>query len=532
MARLFRTAILIAFFLSAGRAFAAGGACPTAANYLNTSTGSLVTLSSLGVTSCFYISAAGADTNSGTSEASPWLHAPGMPSCSSNCSSNTPSGGTGYIFRGCDTWTDSSLPVLWNWSGSSGSPIYIGVDQAWYNTTNCPSGWNRPIFDSLKNSISGAYFFNGQGSSLSWGVLDNVEMRSMTDHGAAYVGSFDNSSNWTFSNLYLHAQNVALDGSCAFFAGDGGASNNLVTNTVMDGSDRTGATPDGNGDTGTCYAFYPDMPNVKNSVIHDLANGIVGHANYTIEVGNNLIYNIVFSNNGSHPNAIEIGDGNTHYFHDNVIHDANGETFNLTPASGVAEVDWVWNNLFYRIIGNPPETGGLNSTFTAHWFNNTIANLCDAKTGSCTESGLVCFSAVNFASQIVTNNHCISGSLGASGSTLTTNLQQSSTQADANSSPHFDQYTSSETYAYSPTASSNSTVGAGTNLASSWPAGFSTNETSYACTQQAVNGVVQAVCPTPTSNTRGATWDVGAYQFSSSQTQAPQAPTDLTATVQ
>ena len=91
MARVFRAAIFAACLLSAGSAFAAGGSC-----------GSIPVPS--GVTSCFYISAAGADTNSGTSESSPWLHAPGMANCSNTCRSTTPAGGEGFIFRGGDTW--------------------------------------------------------------------------------------------------------------------------------------------------------------------------------------------------------------------------------------------------------------------------------------------------------------------------------------------------------------------------------------------------------------------------------------------
>src|ERR1700722_1933828 len=68
---------------------AAGGSCPSGANYINPANngiaGPLVPLSSFGVRSCFYIAANGADSNSGTSEQSPWQHAPGMPNCTSVC---------------------------------------------------------------------------------------------------------------------------------------------------------------------------------------------------------------------------------------------------------------------------------------------------------------------------------------------------------------------------------------------------------------------------------------------------------------
>src|SRR5208283_2265167 len=56
-----------------------------------------------GTTSCFYIAANGVDTNNGTSESAPWLHAPGMKGCSGTCSSTTPTAGEGFILRGGDT---------------------------------------------------------------------------------------------------------------------------------------------------------------------------------------------------------------------------------------------------------------------------------------------------------------------------------------------------------------------------------------------------------------------------------------------
>src|SRR5208337_4960412 len=98
---------LLLLLLFAGRAYA--GTCPTGANYLNLTTAaptdSLVTLASLGITNCYYIAANGNDSNSGTSESSPWLHAPGMYStCSGSCATvqtavYSNGSGYGFIFR-------------------------------------------------------------------------------------------------------------------------------------------------------------------------------------------------------------------------------------------------------------------------------------------------------------------------------------------------------------------------------------------------------------------------------------------------
>ena len=102
----------------------------------------IITISLTGSLSAttYYIAANGSDSNSGTSKSSPWLHAPGINGCAALCGSTNPKAGDQIIFRGGDTWGTSNFNV-WglNWSGSSGSPIYIGVDQSWFSG----SSWSR-----------------------------------------------------------------------------------------------------------------------------------------------------------------------------------------------------------------------------------------------------------------------------------------------------------------------------------------------------------------------------------------------------
>src|ERR1700734_663668 len=70
-------------------AASAGGACPTGNQTIDPQ-GNPISIANVGVTGtisgsitgCYYISkATGSDSNSGTTEASPWAHMPGMPSC-------------------------------------------------------------------------------------------------------------------------------------------------------------------------------------------------------------------------------------------------------------------------------------------------------------------------------------------------------------------------------------------------------------------------------------------------------------------
>jgi hypothetical protein len=276
------------------------------------------------------------------------------------------------------------------------------------------------------------------------------------------------------------------------------------------------------------------LPNVKNNVIHDLANGVVGYAKNNpgpVEISGNLIYNIRESNAGSHPNAIEIvGGGTTYYIHDNVLHDNLGESL-MFGNSG--ETDYIWNNVIYNVLGNMPEApqvpGQTGMQFKV--WNNTIVP----------GSGQQCFNwnsgdGGTFNSVTIQNNYCITTATTAANSTwnniaatLTNNVVQTPAAAAAQG------FTSSESYAYSPTSASSSIVGAGTNLSSilSGLLASLTSDTTYACALNATNHV--ATCPARSVVSRPSigVWDAGAYQHSTSQVQASvQSPTNLAAAVQ
>ena len=93
----------------------------------------------------------GADTNSGTSKATPWKHAPGMlgltvsntstgDGCTGNCLSTTINPGDSIILKGGTVWPYTVLPWQWTTSGSGSAStfgctgsgcIYIGYDPTW-----------------------------------------------------------------------------------------------------------------------------------------------------------------------------------------------------------------------------------------------------------------------------------------------------------------------------------------------------------------------------------------------------------------
>ena len=93
-----------------------GGSLSRWTNYIdptNPSSGNgygSVTLSSIGITSCYYVSNVGLDSNNGTSESTSLLHAPWMTGYTG--SAITPAAGEGFIFRGGDSWHAYSGTVL------------------------------------------------------------------------------------------------------------------------------------------------------------------------------------------------------------------------------------------------------------------------------------------------------------------------------------------------------------------------------------------------------------------------------------
>src|SRR5262249_2491898 len=137
-------------------ASSARAACPSGANYnsLANFVGALTTLSSgYGVTTCYYVAAGGSDMNNGTSEATPFQHAPLMANCANSCAAVTLAGGSAIIFKGGDTFhfgnnTGSYSGGRWNIgnagiNGTSSNLIYVGVDPTWFTG----GSWTRPIFN-------------------------------------------------------------------------------------------------------------------------------------------------------------------------------------------------------------------------------------------------------------------------------------------------------------------------------------------------------------------------------------------------
>jgi hypothetical protein len=506
----------------------------------------------------YYVSySTGSDSNTPTeaqSKSTPWQHFRGMASATSNALSYTPVAGDTFILMGCDTWPNASFPITWTWSGTSGSHITVGVDQTWYNTSVCPSAWNRPIFNLGATMINGStctasnhfvFMFTGaQYADFNWIEVTGYYWSNDAQNSCYGRGGMISSSGSdyiTVNNGYYHNWTHSASGSTdndeMIYVGSSCA-HCYFNQNVVDNADGDGASCATS--HSTCSGFGDRGWNFTRNICANVSNCFLspGLSTATTEIAYNNMFNVNMSYNGNHPNVIEttgcVGGTCTYNIHDNYTH--NIVVAESLQVGNSNEIDNIWNNI---IVVNPssvgsngphlPQSGSPISMFFA---NNTIV-------------GWVCFmwsgngSYAWTTALTIENNHCVpsSGSATVSGSPTAPTLNISNNVGQTTATATSQGYTDSETYVYSPTSGSGATVGAGANLTSVWPSGFSTNDTTYACTEQTINGVVESVCPARTSNTRPSSgdWDAGAYQFGTgtgTSGAAPNPPTGLTAVVQ
>jgi hypothetical protein len=361
---------------SASAATSVGGACPSGVT--------------AGVTSCFFIAANGLDSNSGTSESSPWLHAPGMASCSGSCAAVTPAAGQGFIFRGGDTWHygNSSLSPFvafasqawnWTWSGSStncnlnaaagaittSSCIYIGVDPSWYSS-NCGSSWCRPIMNMdnpLSTSSPSSCPYDDSSYNLihingSYIIFDNFEIKGYCWNSTAPGTSvFTINTETDLRNSYFHGWTMGATatgcGSCDsdeyFAVGYSGyalGSYSRIDYNVFDGSDSTYGTSTTSSSGGV---FQTGAGEIDHNILNHVSNGM--KYDQAILVHDNLFENMYEPVvTGTHGNIMEWSPANytnsTYYFNNLTNTTGEGESVDMYPGSNSSsKYGYVFNNI-------------------------------------------------------------------------------------------------------------------------------------------------------------------------------------------
>jgi hypothetical protein len=502
-ARILRFAIFTAFFAIGGTAFAAvsaGGPCPSG-------------LPASG-NNCYFVAANGSDSNNGTSETTPWLHAPGMPNCASNCKAVTPSPGNGFIFRGGDTWhfgitTDSANNPAsggqWNisnWAGNNASClyegttsgcIYWGADKTWYSG----SSWAHPILNgdnptstSLVSSCTYQVGANNNAVGLYNGdYFDYFEMKGFcssrnpasTVPGQDLWIAYGGTGNIFETNLYIHGWTATTTAGqmnntipCTLLGGSTqGTAQQFLIADVIDGSDSN---------AGACaWGTFPMFSHMKDSIIRYTTQGVGQNCH---DIHDNIFEYISNPNLPTHGNILECnGDaqGSTpNVFYNNVMRHINSNFFSSGQVgwwfcpNTVAEY-W-FNNIVYDTgglgdgnlwaVAGTLQYGNCTSTGGQFMFNNTLSGAIQP----CHMQGS---NPTGGAYTTVYNEHLLNtpwDGTGCTGRNDSSNISMTWATGDSQGytkgSPGI---TDSDTCANETTpcasiASTNSTVGAGHNL--------------------------------------------------------------------
>lgn len=402
--RFLGAAILIAFVLATGSAFAAGGACPSSAPVAGNNT-------------CFFIAANGSDSNNGTSESSPWLHAPGMPKCASNClaeqtalggapgNANISHPGVGFIFRGGDTWhfgNSSASPytggIFYIWWGSNSNCsyegtltgcFYIGVDRSWYTGAS----WARPIFtgdNPTSTSLQSSCAY-GIANPSNWAGLTNTMFVLADDlMGGEYLDSIE-FTGFCSNDTAGHGNNNGDDLYILNSSIQPPALNNFVVNVYMHGATVTTAETTATANTQpNCGMIGGGSWSNLDHVVMDLSDTAA------ITDGNGICVGMAFTNFYHVKDSIfryidDITAGNCHDIHDNIFEYYNAPLprthGNMLECNADASPDTAnafYNNIMRHFFPSWSSAGEVGLWFCPnatpeYWFNNIQYDMVASK---------------------------------------------------------------------------------------------------------------------------------------------------------
>jgi hypothetical protein len=437
-----------------------------------------------------------------------------MSVCTGSCASKTPAAGDRFLFRGGDTWhsfstSPTGLPLHITWNGTSGNPIYYGVDPTWFNSAACGAGWCRPIFTGdnplSKTPVSSCAHPNGGLVELNgtYVTVDNFEMMGICWSGpVSYFGVgyvFLPSNHTTIQNSYIHGWthvafgvNGTADGESAIWATSQDPGNQeTIANNVIDGFDSDKTSGDG-----IIFGGY----DIHGNTIRNCSNAVI--TNNTHLFYNNLIENIFESSDpATHSNGFEFNSEQpgTNFIYNNVVRHMN-TAVNIWLAPNGS--DYFFNNVIYDINGAGTNyvafCGDSNSKVFV--YNNTMQTTGGALFGNV--SNTQCPGGAS-ATWVATNNHFITDS----GSGFSAIFRTPGVASGTNNIYQTNAAAGTQGYAaasnYAPTAANEATVGAGTNLAGSCGAAGNAlcSDTTLANTR------------TPNARPASGAWDAGAYQF-------------------
>ena len=529
----------------------------------------------------YYVSAAGSDGAPGTATTSSWLHAPGMPLCTSVCASTAIHPGDSIILRGGDTWHANNsgaggvyMGGNWNFTaaGSPASLIYIGSQKNWYTGAS----WVKPVFTGDNPVFNGTSFPSS--CTYDYGTptqkvliqiaqyvqFDNIEYTGDCWSGSAsgFPGILYAPGNDTLTNLYCHGYTMTSTSSDAVPCIASQGSNNEILHNVFGGLD----TPQGAAGSAFCTNSPAGAPCTTGEGIYDAGAEVAFNVFQHIRVGGVLVdsekvHDNIFeymapapisSMGVQHDDAIMYyhggtsASGVTEYLYNNVVrHNWINEQFYI-PVSG-GSTAYIFGNVFYdnhnAAVGNCIQLNAQSSgTQTLMLYNNTIDQDTDNSSGNTNGCKITFWGTtggnsfgIPWTGPVITaNNHLIGlstiGSLFGSNSGATFTITQNGGDLlQPTATARAQGYTETDNpIGDSPqqgcTPATCSTVQAGTNQSAQIltfsPDTFGSYSYATSGGAAAVSefGGVQAVYPAIYQNPRPAVWDIGAFQLVPIQT--------------
>lgn len=502
----------------------------------------------------FYIDyAAGSNSNSGASEASPWKSNPYMnhgAGCDGGMGPNyAHQAGDKFIFKGGSTWPAACFTMNITDGGTSTARMYFGVclntdpDSPCYGGTSWPSsGWTQPLWDMNYTRLSFVVFVNsGVTGYMTW---DNIEIAHQgiiltgSDSNGVAFGMFYGATGTILENMYIHdwatTDNVSTSptllgydyGAIYNYNGSRGNNITLKNSTISDASGYfySNGTKINGGFGGACE----ECTEVSGSVFHDVSAAcfdmILCHDSEFYNIDAVGIYNYDGGVNGLHTQAIEDDGGNTSTDYNNYIHDSLNTGIMVLICAGSSFFNNVMSN---TRTGQYPLFIDTNCSFntssaTQQIYNNTI----DGTTaGACVRLGR---SGATIGTVTMRNNIFISSSGSCSVDQFATVTNFSNTNFRQMTGSEASTYGFTAATKYSPTSSDPDVTGQGATLLS------------------LASGTLSALALDAAGapwhggsyNARTTTWDLGAFvtsglsQLSSSSSSKPNPPTNLTASVQ
>jgi len=296
----------------------------------------------------YYVSNSGSDSNSGTSQSSPWKTIAKVQSFLGNLRP-----GDGVLFQRGGIWYEEL--DLNNVNGTASARITFGN----YGTGNLPiiDGGGTKSGNSVKNGRQ--WCIGGSNSKMSYITIDGFECRYASNYGIAFFDVYNGSAGITVQNSYIHDTGD----------GDYGYHNQLFYGDYGWNADGTKFL---NNKVGNCYGHNCIQIHGDQGSPLMQGNECYGWSHNCIDVKN--VKGAVIDSNVAHD-----GLGNQTYQEAFYIENDGNPSGNW--GSRMADVTWTRNVVYGTGFTTGFQCQNAGGPVTCHAYNNTVSANVDGTYG-------------------------------------------------------------------------------------------------------------------------------------------------------